>query len=561
MIFVPGTDVHWGDPVNTSSKLGQDIAKDGEILITTSVYKSVAHTALFKDAQFAPRKYIKSRVEFTCYAVHMSSNAGIPQRPQHPALNEQNPRQAGEFSTFSVGTQCELPPANGPYGGQRTRPVGNVFGLPSGARQIQRYPNQLNQPRNNRGSIGKVLIHNMMKQSSMSPSSSGMGPGSVRPVQQETTRQRRKEEYERTTKGGLSQLGERGDAMVLYPGTHGGHPVVVQPARRSNVGQSQNAGIGSQILKLGELGLPLRTTKAVMAQSNYNPVLGHYPSRPPYAGNSIAPRASPGFMEEAKRRTAPETLTGARPMKVIQNPNASKGESVADNLQRYGHLGLAKIKDRGILAKEQSSGQGVVDTFKQMEVWSEDNYMPNPPITRFDGSGRSVSPRKRQTYNRILQMEYDAEEETNLKEKEARDRDEQVRRRLDTGYNRQASYNIVSIRDRNTGQELLEAEELNRGVKHVTSQMTGSGAVGSLLGSSVQRRATIDPTNHPKFHFEDGESEHYRGGVHTMEEAYRDEGRQITGANNLAKLVRYGEDHIVNMDPSRITEENGTFGF
>ena len=90
--------------------------------------------------------------------------------------------------------------------------------------------------------------------------------------------------------------------------------------------------------------------------------------------------------------------------------------------------------------------------------------MPNPPITRFDGSGRSVSPRKRQTYNRILQMEYDAEEETNLKEKEARDRDEQVRRRLDTGYNRQASYNIVSIRDRNTGQELLEAEELNRAV-------------------------------------------------------------------------------------------------
>ena len=86
--------------------------------------------------------------------------------------------------------------------------------------------------------------------------------------------------------------------------------------------------------------------------------------------------------------------------------------------------------------------------------------------------------------------------------------------------------------------ELTEAEELNRGVKHVTSQMTGSGAVGSLLGSSVQRRATIDPTNHPKIHFEDGEGEHYRGGVHTMEEAYRDEGRQITGANNLAKLVR-----------------------
>jgi len=29
LLFVPGTDIHWGDPVNTSSKLGQDTAKDG----------------------------------------------------------------------------------------------------------------------------------------------------------------------------------------------------------------------------------------------------------------------------------------------------------------------------------------------------------------------------------------------------------------------------------------------------------------------------------------------------------------------------------------------------
>jgi class 3 adenylate cyclase len=34
ILYYAGTDVHWGDPVNTSSKLGQDTAKHGQILIT-----------------------------------------------------------------------------------------------------------------------------------------------------------------------------------------------------------------------------------------------------------------------------------------------------------------------------------------------------------------------------------------------------------------------------------------------------------------------------------------------------------------------------------------------
>ena len=68
----------------------------------------------------------------------------------------------------------------------------------------------------------------------------------------ETTQERRKIEYERTTKRGLSQLGEKGDAMVLYPGTHGGHPVVVSPQkRRADFGGDVTSGIGAQILRLG----------------------------------------------------------------------------------------------------------------------------------------------------------------------------------------------------------------------------------------------------------------------------------------------------------------------
>ena len=64
-----------------------------------------------------------------------------------------------------------------------------------------------------------------------------------------------------------------------------------------------------------------------------------------------------------------------------------------------------------------------------------------------------------------------------------------VKRRLATGYLRQANYNIVSIRDRDTGEELLEPEKINRGVKHVSATAGASGAVGSLLGASLPRMA------------------------------------------------------------------------
>lgn len=41
MLFIEGSDIHWGDPVNTSSKLGQDIAEDGDVLIMPIVYEAV----------------------------------------------------------------------------------------------------------------------------------------------------------------------------------------------------------------------------------------------------------------------------------------------------------------------------------------------------------------------------------------------------------------------------------------------------------------------------------------------------------------------------------------
>ena len=68
LLFVEGTDLHWGDPVNTSSKLGEDIAEDEDILITVPVYEALSGPE-FDGCLFAPQQFIKSKVEMTAYSV------------------------------------------------------------------------------------------------------------------------------------------------------------------------------------------------------------------------------------------------------------------------------------------------------------------------------------------------------------------------------------------------------------------------------------------------------------------------------------------------------------
>ena len=70
MIFIEGTDIHWGDPVNTSSKLGQDLAKNGDFLITPVVYNSVKENdEILKTLTFFEKTLKRSNVDFLCYLV------------------------------------------------------------------------------------------------------------------------------------------------------------------------------------------------------------------------------------------------------------------------------------------------------------------------------------------------------------------------------------------------------------------------------------------------------------------------------------------------------------
>lgn len=77
MIFVEGTDIHWGDPVNTASKLGQDLAENGDVLISSSAYQIAQHHHKLCDGSvnFEPRTLTRSGVEFSAFCVTMGKQA------------------------------------------------------------------------------------------------------------------------------------------------------------------------------------------------------------------------------------------------------------------------------------------------------------------------------------------------------------------------------------------------------------------------------------------------------------------------------------------------------
>lgn len=92
LLFVEGTDVHWGDPVNTASKLGQDLAESGDILVSPAVAAALISPgdlaggldSLFSDAvaisvetecgvlRLLQQELVRSNVTFRCLSIRES---------------------------------------------------------------------------------------------------------------------------------------------------------------------------------------------------------------------------------------------------------------------------------------------------------------------------------------------------------------------------------------------------------------------------------------------------------------------------------------------------------
>jgi class 3 adenylate cyclase len=69
ILFVPGTDIHWGDPVNTASKLGQDEAEDGQIIISEVAQAAISEDVRLAPYEFVPRECTLSGVLFNAFEV------------------------------------------------------------------------------------------------------------------------------------------------------------------------------------------------------------------------------------------------------------------------------------------------------------------------------------------------------------------------------------------------------------------------------------------------------------------------------------------------------------
>jgi class 3 adenylate cyclase len=64
-----GTEDIYGDQMNLACKLGEDVARGREILITQAFYEEIKDRPEFKDLRFNPRKILASEVEILHYHV------------------------------------------------------------------------------------------------------------------------------------------------------------------------------------------------------------------------------------------------------------------------------------------------------------------------------------------------------------------------------------------------------------------------------------------------------------------------------------------------------------
>lgn len=75
VLFIEGTDVHWGDPVNTASKLGQDCASDGQLLVSPQAKDRLGKDTACAALQYKDELFMKSKVELKCFSIIRSEDS------------------------------------------------------------------------------------------------------------------------------------------------------------------------------------------------------------------------------------------------------------------------------------------------------------------------------------------------------------------------------------------------------------------------------------------------------------------------------------------------------
>jgi len=98
--------VHWGDPINTASKLGQDLAEGGDIIVSDVIHDIVRADIRIKDVLFEPVELHKSKVTFNCYKVSRAASPKGEVRPQSVSASRYCNWWDGLVPKCSCATSC-----------------------------------------------------------------------------------------------------------------------------------------------------------------------------------------------------------------------------------------------------------------------------------------------------------------------------------------------------------------------------------------------------------------------------------------------------------------------
>ncbi|KNC52804.1 uncharacterized protein AMSG_08695 [Thecamonas trahens ATCC 50062] len=130
MLIVPETNVHWGSPLNTASKLSEDVASAGEFFVSRVVMDELRRNRLVRDVETVDRVFTVSKMDFECVEI-LGTKGGIASASasESPALT------AGDTSIISVDLN-----GSDDFGVSAldTSQVLVVVGMPSLARTLRR---------------------------------------------------------------------------------------------------------------------------------------------------------------------------------------------------------------------------------------------------------------------------------------------------------------------------------------------------------------------------------------------------------------------------------------
>jgi len=91
IVWIPNTNVHWGDPVNTASKLGEDLARNKDIYISETSYSKIKDMVdEIKLFNFESKLMKTEKDQFPSYLVNWANHHHLHHHHHHQQQQHQN---------------------------------------------------------------------------------------------------------------------------------------------------------------------------------------------------------------------------------------------------------------------------------------------------------------------------------------------------------------------------------------------------------------------------------------------------------------------------------------